>query len=93
MGGKGGISPMAVGTACGWEGRGTRFDSRLARVVDLLERPEKPSGWNWGIGEVFERKRGELGRGERTADEKNKCHTHSARRIFLEGSGHVVRSF
>ncbi len=24
---------------------------------------------------------------------KKKCHTHSVRRIFLEGSGHVVRSF
>ena len=25
--------------------------------------------------------------------QKRRCHTHSARRIFLEGSGHVVRSF
>ena len=47
----GGAAEEEVGTG------GTRFDSRLARAVDLLERQEKPPGWNWGIGEVFERKR------------------------------------
>ena len=57
--GRTGRGSLVVGGAAEEEvgAGGTRFDSRLARVVDLLERQEKPPGWNWGIGEVFERKR------------------------------------
>ncbi len=35
-GGKGGISIVVGDTACVWEDGGTRFDSRLARIVVLL---------------------------------------------------------
>ena len=87
------ISLVAGGGAGGREGAGgTRFDSPLARSpkLDILAEPPRPKTGS-GIG--FQTKMGITQKKERTTDEIETCDTNSARRIFLEGSGNLVRLF
>ena len=82
-----------------FNGLGTPLSEMLRSKIPWSLRLSTPSNKKTRPAEIvgFERFSNGNGRNSAVVRElqttKKECHTHSARRIFLEGSGHVVRSF